>query len=38
MAFNLAACLMKAFFWSLFGRQRAFNETLGKFVTERNYR
>ncbi len=38
MAFNLAACLIKAFFWSLFGHQRAFNETLGKFVTERNYR
>ena len=38
MAFNCAACLMKAFFGSLFGRHRAFNETLGKFVTKRNYR
>ena len=38
MAFNLASCLLKAIFLSLFRRRRVFNETLGKFVTERSYR
>ncbi len=38
MFFNFASCLLKAFFLSLFARRRVFNETLGKFVTERNYR
>lgn len=38
MFFNLASCLVKAFFLLFFGRNRVFNESLGKFVTERNYR
>jgi hypothetical protein len=38
MSFNFASCLIKAFFVFLFRRRRVFNESLGKFVTERNYR
>jgi len=38
MFFNFASCLLKAFFLSLFARRRVFNESLGKFVTERIYR
>ncbi len=38
MFVSLAVCLLKAFFLSLFWRRRTFNETLGKFVTERSYR
>jgi len=38
MAFNLAACLMKAIRLTLFRRRQIFNETQGKFVTKRNYR
>lgn len=38
MFFNFAMCLLKAFFVSLFARHRVFNETLGKFVTQRYYR
>ncbi len=38
MAFNIAACLLKAFLSSLFRRRQVFNENLGKFVTERSYR
>ena len=38
MAFNLAACLMKAILLTLFRRRQIFNETLGKFAAERSYR
>jgi len=38
MFFNIAACLLKAFFMSLFRPRRVFNLSLGKFVTERSYR
>ena len=38
MSFNFASCLLKAFFVFLFRRRRVFNEALGKFITERNYR
>ena len=38
MFFNIAACLLKAFFMALFRPRRVFKQSLGKFVTERNYR
>ncbi len=37
MFFSLASCLLKAFFTALFRPRRVFNESLGKFVTERSY-
>lgn len=38
MFFNVVICLLKAFFLWLFRPRRVFNETQGKFVTERSYR
>ena len=38
MFFNVAICLIKAFFLTIFRTRQVFNENLGKFVTERNYR
>ncbi len=38
MAFNFTTRLLLAFILSLFRSRRIFNETLGRFVTERSYR